>query len=54
MNSIKKLNMPNCIAGNIAAYKFLYLVSSFKKNIDQVQVIMTKSAKMYTSNCVNF
>ena len=54
MNNIKKFNIPKCIAENIAVYKFVYLVSSFKKkNSDQVQVFMTKSAKMSTSNCVN-
>ena len=53
MNIIKKLNIPNCMVGINAAYKFAYLVSSFKKNGDQVQVVMTKSAEMFTSNCVN-
>ncbi len=53
MNNIKKFNTPKCIADNIAAYKFVYLVSSFKKNSDQVQVFMTKSANMSTTNCVN-
>ena len=53
MNNIKKFNIPKCIAESIAAYNFVYLVSSFKKNSNQVQVFMTKPAKMSTSNCVN-
>ena len=41
------------MVGSNAAYKFVYLVSSFKKNDDQAQVVMTKSAQMFTNNCVN-
>ena len=53
MNNIKKLNIPNCMVGSNAADKCVYLVSSFKKNGEQVQVVNTKSAQMFTSNCVN-
>jgi len=52
MNNINESNIPICITGSIAAYKFVDSITSFKKN-HQVHVVMTKSAKIFTSNCGN-
>ena len=59
MESLKsnKLNRRNFILNSGIAGGGLVigfnLFSSFKKNGDQVQVVMTKSAQMFTSNYVN-
>lgn len=51
MNNINESNIPIRITGSIAAYKSMDLAASFKKNSHLVQVVMTKSAKMFTRNC---
>ena len=50
MNNINELNIPIRIIRSIAVNKSMDLATP-QKNSHRVQVVMTKSAKIFTRNC---